>query len=61
MDKLKKCPFCGGNANIIKYTPDDNTTVFSVECTGCCVSLDYFDTEEEAKQTWNTRYHETGD
>ena len=44
MDKLKKCPFCGGEAEI-----------FWVICKECTAETKDFDTKEEAIEAWNRR------
>lgn len=49
--KLKPCPFCGGEAEIIGE--DEMYQVICMECDG---SIDrFFDTPEEAAKDWNTR------
>jgi Lar family restriction alleviation protein len=63
MDKLKPCPFCGGEAWIIR-TNDNNSSPY-VQCKfgvfrvpkcplGHLVTWDYA-TEEEAIAAWNRR------
>ena len=45
--KLKKCPFCGGEATICSF--------FFVQCSKCGLSTLTYLTESEAIEAWNTR------
>ena len=59
---LKKCPFCGGEAEHIVDVWDyiDRSHLVrckNPECNGWCVQ--YYDTEEEAVKAWNTRKERT--
>lgn len=49
MAELKKCPFCGGEAEIVEYT------IFWVTCKECAAETKDFDTKEEAIEAWNRR------
>ena len=59
MSKLKPCPFCGGEAELVQHQvvgyPDD----FYVECVTneCIMSLGglCYETEKEAIEAWNRR------
>ena len=55
-NELKPCPFCGGEAVILKA---DQYHVFPysyyVSCTKCTVGLGPLDTEAEAIEAWNRR------
>ena len=66
MSKLLKCPFCGGEAKIVKYC--GNKTIVYVECTNCLAYMgnqrimtsssrgkEYFESEEKLINAWNTR------
>lgn len=66
MEKLKPCPFCGGEAYIAEYEPRLLRPVrnhpYSVWCNECELAFgwdcDYggiFDTKEEAVKAWNSR------
>ncbi|MFI3254420.1 MAG: Lar family restriction alleviation protein [Eubacteriales bacterium] len=50
-EKLKPCPFCGGEASLYEY----NRVQHSVECDNCKVGQPIFTTEVEAWSKWNTR------
>ena len=63
-DKLKPCPFCGGEACMIEVEPHtheiatwmpDYTGGFFVECTNCACGISA-DTKEVAVAAWNRRY-----
>ena len=56
MNELKKCPFCGGeadcnNAGFIKA----GNLMWATECLDCGVTTDFFDSEQEAIEAWNRR------
>ena len=65
-NKLLPCPFCGGEAKIVKYC---GTKIISyVECTNCLAYMgnqrimtsslrgkEYFESEEKLINAWNTR------
>ena len=48
-ERLKPCPFCGGEA---KW---GNVLHNYIECKECGFETIWYDTEEEAITTWNTR------
>lgn len=50
-NKLKPCPFCGGEA-IVDGCDD---TLWIVICKECNASIGYKDTEQEAIEAWNSR------
>lgn len=69
MDKLKTCPFCGGEAQVTIYGISDRT--YSVHCQSCFAMMGheertwsglrgklFYSTEEEAVDAWNKRYKE---
>ena len=52
MSDLKRCPFCGGEAEILHYEHDGYLPC----CTKCNGMVEkWFDTEEEAIEAWNRR------
>lgn len=56
MDKLKMCPFCGGEADCNNNSlMQGGKFKWSVECCGCGVITSAFNTEEEAIEAWNRR------
>lgn len=52
-NKLKKCPFCGGEAHVV------GILTRWVVCDECGAELKFFKTEEEAIEAWNRRVGET--
>lgn len=47
---LEECPFCDGSANI---QPVNDS--FYIECDDCELHTDYFDSESELVNYWNSR------
>lgn len=54
MDKLKPCPFCGGEAKIVK---DNNDAPFewAVECMECQTTSGLAMSKKHAELIWNSR------
>ena len=54
-NKLKPCPFCGGNAyDHLKYSFHANKQRHAVKCTKCNAYMEYRD-KKSAIKAWNTR------
>lgn len=65
MSELKCCPFCGGEAKIVRYY--GKKTIVYAECTKCLAYMgnqrimtssrgkEYFESEEKLIVSWNTR------
>lgn len=57
-DKLRECPFCGGEAKVREtgYRKWDGShrRFYIVECQCCCANIEA-DTKEEAIKAWNKR------
>lgn len=64
MDKVKPCPFCGGDARFYymkrHWWTRRNPFVF-VACKVCHATSNLKDTIAEAEKVWNTRTKERGD
>lgn len=62
LNKLKPCPFCGGEATLQRYFDTYEEIAFYVTCSGefCEVSptTNDFRTEQEAIEAWNQRAEE---
>ena len=52
MERLKPCPFCGGEARILTHLTEDKSTI---GCFRCSVTNGWFRTGEEAVEKWNNR------
>ena len=50
MEELCKCPFCGGEAEII-----GSNTTYWIDCNECRAETGLFNTEAEAIAAWNRR------
>lgn len=50
MEELKRCPFCGGEAEII-----GSNTTYWIDCNECRAETGLFNTEAEAIVAWNRR------
>lgn len=56
MSELKPCPFCGGEGCIQKHVFVGYTDTFGVVCLDCCCETrQFYETEAEAIEAWNTR------
>lgn len=59
MSELKKCPFCGGEAQIVEHTNYQGITGFGVECcnSDCDIApfTSYFLDKQKAINAWNRR------
>ncbi len=53
-DKLLNCPFCAGEAKI-DITGDGGYRVTCKRILGCGCKFEWFDSEDEAIASWNTR------
>jgi Lar family restriction alleviation protein len=51
MTELRKCPFCGGEAETYSYYFNE----WYIGCRECSCDLGVFDTKEEAIEAWNKR------
>lgn len=56
MDELKKCPFCGGEAEIVDIKGRESALhVFDIYCMECGVNIEKSDCLEDAVDRWNER------
>lgn len=56
-DKLKSCPFCGGEAEVVETLFYD----YKVACEKCGASTPLCDSEEMAVEAWNRRKESEGE
>lgn len=54
-DRLKPCPFCGGEAGYTNAQLPNGTEVYYIECLECGASSAVYGTAEKACREWNTR------
>lgn len=52
MTELKRCPFCGGEAELLQGVTEIHNYVM---CMHCFCKTQYYNTKKRAIQTWNTR------
>lgn len=57
-EKLKPCPFCGGEAEINRGYSFGMTYIYEVECENCKALMGVFESEAEAIEAWNRRTEE---
>ncbi len=59
MNRLKPCPFCGGEAKILKAdAPEDinrSEYIHVVECQSCYIRALHYRMQEQAMSAWNKR------
>lgn len=56
MDKLKPCPFCGGEGCIQEHRFHGYANTYGVVCLDCCCETkQFFETLEDAIEAWNRR------
>lgn len=56
METLKRCPSCGGEAELMEYKPYTGKKLFRVACRKCGLGTGERITAELAADSWNTRY-----
>lgn len=49
-EKLRKCPFCNGDAVVVHEFEN-----YGVECVDCKSGTSFFTSEQEAVDLWNNR------
>ena len=55
-EKLKTCPFCGGEAELRSFTSkENNQEIWYVTCQICEVFIENFKTKQQAIEAWNLR------
>ena len=53
---LKPCPFCGGEAKIMKHLFNNQSTSYGVKCKRCLAeTFQFFKSREKAVEAWNRR------
>ena len=55
-DKLKPCPFCGGEAQCVTHHLYGKVRGYSVACSyGCCEQTVTYSSKQGAIKSWNRR------
>ena len=59
-EKLKPCPFCGGEAHYFDCGVKGDFEEWLIECSNCHIAMIYYDdgcvsTKAEAARAWNRR------
>lgn len=62
MVELKPCPFCGSESKLVTHSfwnekeQNFSDKTYSVKCCNCSVeTYQFYETEEKAAESWNTR------
>lgn len=55
LNKLKPCPFCGGEAEIIKSFLYGKVAGYVPNCKKCGCQLPMYTSKQNAKNAWNRR------
>ena len=55
MKKLKRCPFCGGEAEIFYGITYGFRALYEPRCIKCECWIGVYETEEQAIKSWNRR------
>ena len=59
MERMSRCPFCGG---LVNFWLDEKTWTYKVRCKECgCEVSQHATTAEEAIEKWNGRVYEKND
>jgi Lar family restriction alleviation protein len=59
MQKLKLCPFCGGNdIRILTINHIDGKSLYSCFCWNCECKINFYKTKKTAINKWNSRVSE---
>lgn len=58
--KLKRCPFCGGDATFDVRVEDRIITAYIAKCESCEIHTKEYPTQKEAAAKWNTRQADKG-
>lgn len=58
-DKLKPCPFCGGEVKLVTDFSQNKDHVYCFECTECgaLVYMDDLIDKDKSIEAWNTRHN----
>ena len=55
-EKLKRCPFCGGEARMQEHVFVGYSSTWGVVCLDCCAETkQFYKNSQEAAEAWNRR------
>ena len=54
-DKLKPCPFCGGEARIIEHEFTGANNTYGIKCECGTQGFQFWESIDEAIEAWNRR------
>ena len=59
MIKLRKCPFCGSEATIMRHEYCGLSDTFGIKCNWCkAEGNQFYETIDDAVSMWNDRYYD---
>lgn len=58
--KLRRCPFCGGDATFEELGSFRTMFNYIAKCERCGINTKGFNTQEQAAKQWNTRQEDNG-
>ena len=62
MINLKKCPFCGSDAEIFSTRDYLKKTFYRIHCKKfCCLQVNFYSSEIAAVEAWNRRVNDDTD
>lgn len=62
MINLKKCPFCGGDAEIFSTGDYLKKTFYRIHCKKfCCLQVNFYSSKIAAVEAWNRRANDDTD
>lgn len=54
-EELKKCPFCGGEAEVYEQKHREYPSTYYVRCKGFCIKQQDYNEKSRAVFAWNRR------
>lgn len=54
-EKLKPCPFCGGESELVEEKHGKYSSLYFVACKGMCIRQYHYKDKNRAIKAWNRR------